>query len=348
MRINLIAMLLLLGSFSSIASADTIIYNSNGFEAPTFTAGTSPVGQDASNPWIGFGGTPNAYSVESSMVASGSQAIQGTGGGLNDGSYAFPELDYTPGANERVRIQVDMARSLTTIVDNSSPVYAIDIYDQDVDRTSRFGLQENGGQIRTFVSAPINGSGQVDPTGTGIASQYYGPSIAQNTFVHFDFTLDFADKTVDMSVNGTLLAAGLPFLAPSATTLSAAALQIGTFSNSADNGYFDNYVVSSVPYLRGDVNNDGVVNGLDINQVATHWLKTGVAPTGDVNEDGVVNGLDINIIASKWLTQLNPGGGGTATGSAVPEPGSFALLITGMGLAAVTYGRRRFAKRRRA
>jgi hypothetical protein len=347
MRITLIVTLVLLQSLSLIASADTIIYNSNGFEAPTFTAGSSPLGQDPSNPWIVFGGTPNAFSVENSMVASGTQAIQATGGGLNDGSFAFPELDYTPGANERVSIQVDIARSLTSIIDNSSPVYAIDIYDQDVDRTSRFGLQQNGGQIRTFVSAPINDSGQVDPTGTGIASQYFGPAIAQNTFVHFNVTLDFADRTVDMSVNGTLLAAGIPFLAQSATTLSAAALEIGTFNNlSADNGYFDNYSVTSVPYLRGDVNTDGIVNGLDLNMVATNWLKTGVAPTGDVNEDGIVNGLDINIIASKWLTTLNPGGGGSTAGAAVPEPGTFALLITGMVLATATYGRRRISTRR--
>ena len=51
--------------------------------------------------------------------------------------------------------------------------------------------------------------------------------------------------------------------------------------------------------LPGDVNRDSSVNGLDIAQVASHWLQTG--SPGDVNGDNVVNGLDIAAIASHWL-----------------------------------------------
>ena len=95
-------------------------------------------------------------------------------------------------------------------------------------------------------------------------------------------------------------------------------------STSADHGYFDNYAVSVVPFLRGDVTGDGVINGLDINLVATNWLHTGVAPAGDANEDGVVNGLDINLIASKWLQTLGGSGTGHRPGkrypSQVPSP----------------------------
>jgi Dockerin type I domain len=66
--------------------------------------------------------------------------------------------------------------------------------------------------------------------------------------------------------------------------------------------------------LPADVTHDGVVNGLDINMIASHWLKTGTT-SGDANGDGVVNGLDINALASRWLTTL-PAGGGAGSGSA--------------------------------
>jgi subtilisin family serine protease len=51
--------------------------------------------------------------------------------------------------------------------------------------------------------------------------------------------------------------------------------------------------------VPGDVNGDGIVNGLDINLVASHW-QDGYGP-GDGNGDGIVNGLDLNEIASHWL-----------------------------------------------
>ena len=88
--------------------ADTILYDSNGFEPPTFTAGSSPAGQDDSNPWQAIGGAPDAFGVETSIVASGIQAIQANGGGLNDGSFAFPGIFHAEAPNERVHIQVDM------------------------------------------------------------------------------------------------------------------------------------------------------------------------------------------------------------------------------------------------
>ena len=88
--------------------------------------------------------------------------------------------------------------------------------------------------------------------------------------------------------------------------------------------------------LQGDANHDGVVNGLDINLVSSHWLASGVSVPGDVNNDGVVNGLDIDVIASQWLQSTN-GGAGSAV--AAPEPGTSALL--GMGLACIALGLRR-------
>jgi Dockerin type I domain len=90
--------------------------------------------------------------------------------------------------------------------------------------------------------------------------------------------------------------------------------------------------------VPGDANGDGVVNGLDINLIASHWLTAG--PAGDVNGDGVVNGLDINFVASHW-TGLSSGGGGSG-GAAVPEPASGVLCALGV---LCLWGARRFWRR---
>jgi len=80
----------------------------------------------------------------------------------------------------------------------------------------------------------------------------------------------------------------------------------------------------ATPALPGDVNFDGLVNGLDIALVASHWLQTGTIPPGDANYDGIVNGLDISLIASHWLQSA--GAGGLAS---VPEPSTLALVTLG-------------------
>jgi hypothetical protein len=86
--------------------------------------------------------------------------------------------------------------------------------------------------------------------------------------------------------------------------------------------------------ISGDVNADGIVNGLDVNQIATKWLAAGTGIAGDANSDGIVNGLDINLVAGNWLHSV---GGGTAT--QVPEPTTAALAL--LACATLCVGRRR-------
>jgi hypothetical protein len=64
--------------------------------------------------------------------------------------------------------------------------------------------------------------------------------------------------------------------------------------------------------LPGDVTQNGIVNGLDINLIATNWLHVGRV-MGDSNGDDIINGLDINTIATHWLAKL-PAGGGSGSG----------------------------------
>jgi MYXO-CTERM domain-containing protein len=99
--------------------------------------------------------------------------------------------------------------------------------------------------------------------------------------------------------------------------------------------------------LPGDANFDGVVNGVDLNLVASEWGQQGTGandPHGDVNHDGVVNGLDETLVLSHWSYPLGtPGVGVSAT--FVPEPASVILGLVGVAalLAAGFWQRRRGA-----
>ena len=77
------------------------------------------------------------------------------------------------------------------------------------------------------------------------------------------------------------------------------------------------------PMIAGDTNQDGLVNGLDIANVASHWLQIGPGTPGDANGDRVVNGLDIALISANWL---NISAGATS----VPEPSTIVLATLGV------------------
>ena len=50
-------------------------------------------------------------------------------------------------------------------------------------------------------------------------------------------------------------------------------------------------------FAAGDLNQDGVVDGLDMTVILSNWLGTGA---GDINADGVVDGLDLTVVLSGW------------------------------------------------
>lgn len=100
------------------------------------------------------------------------------------------------------------------------------------------------------------------------------------------------------------------------------------------NGPYYGIAATAAIFHPGDVNQDGVVNGLDIADSASHWLQTGSFIPGDANGDRVVNGLDIALISSHWLQTY----GGAGSAAAVPEPSAL-IIAAGSILALLAYRR---------
>jgi hypothetical protein len=51
----------------------------------------------------------------------------------------------------------------------------------------------------------------------------------------------------------------------------------------------------------GDLNHDGLVNGVDLAIVLSNWGACGSGPCpGDIDRDGLVNGVDLAIVLSNW------------------------------------------------
>lgn len=53
--------------------------------------------------------------------------------------------------------------------------------------------------------------------------------------------------------------------------------------------------------IPGDLNNDGLVNGIDLAVILSTWGPCGSGScVADINRDGLVNGADLSILLSNW------------------------------------------------
>lgn len=79
-----------------------------------------------------------------------------------------------------------------------------------------------------------------------------------------------------------------------------------SFTNSGDRVYLTNVAATPVACLPGDVNNDGRVDGADVQDFVRVWLDSNVASpvefcASDMNSDGAVSGTDIDVFTDKLL-----------------------------------------------
>jgi len=90
---------------------------------------------------------------------------------------------------------------------------------------------------------------------------------------------------------------------------------------------------AAVPTIPGDTDGNNVVDEVDAQKVAQNWgqnVGAGGFVAGDFNGDHVVNAADAAIQVANWGSHV---AGGEST--AVPEPGTLALLAAGLALLVV-------------
>ena len=131
-----------------------------------------------------------------------------------------------------------------------------------------------------------------------------GVSGGTYSFASFDYNEDTftATWTLTVPIGADKLHIDLQSSGPAAVENLAASALDGEWTDSVSrypsgNGTVGGDFNFSFNVLPADANQDGVVNGLDIQQVASNWLCSSTF-AGDVNGDNVVNGLDLNSIAS--------------------------------------------------
>jgi autotransporter-associated beta strand protein len=202
------------------------------------------------------------------------------------------------------------------------------------------GALTNGGIIKTgngtlTLAATNTYAGSTTVTGGALkmlGSAAWNPALVgpgttdiQHGRAVFDYSGGDPDPAA--AVNAALTASHASGFASGQIHSSTATSHIGL-------GWADDTVAKQVTVLStyyGDANLDGVVNAIDFNAVATNFGKSGQTwSQGNFDYDaaGNVNTADFTLLAQNF--GATPIVLASALGSLVPEPGSMALLATGI------------------
>ena len=118
----------------------------------------------------------------------------------------------------------------------------MDVYDAGgANRIARTGLVRTG-----TAAAPGSVQGLATIGGGAPGSYLIGNPLLNDTWYSFVMDLDFAADTYAVSINGSVIQAGLPFVI-AASTIGDADIQISAVIGGTDTGYIDNYKVEAVP-----------------------------------------------------------------------------------------------------
>jgi hypothetical protein len=223
--------LALLTALAASASAG-VIYDSGGFEAPTFSVGAL-AGQD-SGKWVESGSGATAV-VQNSIASSGSQAVQ-VQRTTGDDRF-FPILPTTPTVKRFVTIDWDMNVARTAL-DNVSfgPFFGIQAYTPATLLLGAAGVDATTGDV--LFEAP--NSGVLTVTGT---------KVNFDQFNHFQLVIDNTAKSVSVLVNNKLAHKANGFVDPGATGFSDADISALAAQSEPPTepgtAIFDNYKVAT-------------------------------------------------------------------------------------------------------
>ncbi len=309
-------------AFLALTQAEgAVVVSSGGFEPTAYSAGPLE-GQQS---WFNSGSGGTTAVVQTEIVKSGLQAVKLTRAS-NSNRY-FGRFVDSPPTGRYLSVDWDMRYEATGSLTSLGPFFGVQSFFEKpgavgfvagfgVDATSRELLYQQGG------------------SGAFLA----GPVVPADTWAHYRIDFDFGTDTYRSYYNGQLIATtgfvdayldidritDIDMVAVPAAGDSGSVTQTGV-------AYFDNFVVRDG--IRGDYNNDGVVDAADYTVWRDTSNQTGFALAADGDADGVVGPADYQVWKAAYGT-LNTVGAAIA----VPEPAAATMLLAA---AAAALGRRR-------
>jgi hypothetical protein len=248
MRKNALIRSLVVAALAGLGQAATaaLVYNSNGFENPPFTAGTV-VGQDN---WTQSGGTGSSGNVQNAGGVSNSHSLLVTRGGAgvtSDVRYWPAISSVTPTlTNNLVNVDWDMNVAQASGAQSFGPFMGIEAYDQNNNRIAAWGVD-------AFTAELLFEDPNSTPTPGAFNTTTNDDTVSLGAFHHYTLSMDYTAHTVKLSVDGSLKQTVSGFLSTGVTTFSDADVSaLAADANHLDetgSAIFDNYVVvnTSVP-----------------------------------------------------------------------------------------------------
>ena len=184
------------------------------------------------------------------------------------------------------------------------------VYFKDVDGANVAGLWGSVYDNTWFTTAynPFQIDGLNDFSKIG--GEGVDKLLAEDNMTHFDFYIDYGEKTMFCIVNNAKTKtinkrydAILDNQNPVASIVVNSNYNVEARRSGIDNIKIEKIVLGAVPIgLKGDVNGDGVVDGADIQEVINTILSGEYVASADVNEDQVVDGADIQEVINVILS----------------------------------------------
>ena len=239
--------------------------------------------------------------------------------------------------------QFNAALDRYQIYDSAVPV-------SNIDSTSAWAIQACGASDGGAITSDMVGQWIFTyGDGTGATAGYVDSNIDLVMGGVYDFTIvvDPENRTYDAKIqygDTTFTANDLVWKGASATVGGSM-----TFMSLIDAvgdvcaWSIDDIVISQgLSLVPGDANNDGRVDADDAKAMADNWGKSGNATwaNGDFNGDLKVDAQDAAILAANW--GYVAGAAAESNSTAVPEPGTAAMLVTLLAGVAMRFRRRRF------